>query len=133
MPVQSSTYTHKVEIRRPLPIPTFDEFIGLSKLLESALRSSPGALDALQGARRHFGWNLLVNVTKPRATVLENHFAVRDSCLYACSAVQICTCCQHEQSIDTVSLVRSKRCGDCQSLQLSSCGLLPLTVRCCCV
>mmetsp|Transcript_7891 Transcript_7891/g.23248 ORF Transcript_7891/g.23248 Transcript_7891/m.23248 type:complete len:2373 (+) Transcript_7891:472-7590(+) len=46
----------------PLPIPTFDEFLGLSKMLQAALGASPGAVNALHGARRHFGWNLLGNL-----------------------------------------------------------------------
>ncbi len=57
----SQTTLCAVSVRRPLPIPTFDEFLGLSKVLQAALGATPGAVDALHGARRHFGWNLLVS------------------------------------------------------------------------
>ena len=47
---------------RPLPIPTLDEFVLLHKGLAAAVAVDPGALDALHGARRSFGWNLLGNL-----------------------------------------------------------------------
>ena len=41
-------------LRRPLPIPSFDEFIALHMALNTALASQPGAAKALRGARRHW-------------------------------------------------------------------------------
>ena len=48
--------------RRPLPIPTLDEFVLLHKALMAAVASDPAALGALHGARRSFGWNVLGNL-----------------------------------------------------------------------
>jgi len=49
-------------IRRPLPIPTFDEFILLHKAIMAAVSGDPAMLGALHGARRSFGWNMLGNL-----------------------------------------------------------------------
>ena len=51
-----------VSLRRPLPIPTFDEFVLLHKAIMAAVSSDPAALGALHGARRSFGWNVLGNL-----------------------------------------------------------------------
>lgn len=48
--------------RRPLPIPTFDEFVGLHLLLQAAVEADPSILALLHGARRSFGWNVLGNL-----------------------------------------------------------------------
>jgi hypothetical protein len=45
-----------------LPIPTFDEFVLLHKAIIGAVSSDPAALNALHGARRSFGWNMLGNL-----------------------------------------------------------------------
>jgi hypothetical protein len=41
-------------LHRPLPIPSFDEYIALHMALNTALASQPGAAKALRGARRHW-------------------------------------------------------------------------------
>ena len=48
--------------RRPLPIPTFDEFVLLHKAIMAAVSDDPATLGALHGARRSFGWNMLGNL-----------------------------------------------------------------------
>jgi len=48
--------------RRPLPIPTFDEFVLLHKAIMAAVSDDPAMLGALHGARRSFGWNMLGNL-----------------------------------------------------------------------
>ena len=52
----------KLLLRRPLPIPTFDEFVLLHKAIMGAISSDPTVLHALHGARRSFGWNMLGNL-----------------------------------------------------------------------
>ncbi len=50
-------------MRRPLPIPSFDEYVVLHKGIKAALSSSPGATDALHGARRHWGCAVSLNLS----------------------------------------------------------------------
>ena len=47
---------------RPLPVPTFDEFVALHNVLQLALESQPDVLGQLRGARRSLGWNMLGNL-----------------------------------------------------------------------
>ena len=45
--------------RRPIPIPTLDEFILLHKVVQAAVRAQPDMLSMIEGARRAFGWKVL--------------------------------------------------------------------------
>lgn len=45
--------------RRPIPIPTLDEFILLHRVVHAAVSAHPDVLSMVDGARRAFGWNVL--------------------------------------------------------------------------
>ena len=45
--------------RRPIPIPTLDEFILLHRVVHAAVSAHPDILSMVDGARRAFGWNVL--------------------------------------------------------------------------
>lgn len=45
--------------RRPIPIPTLDEYILLHKVVQAAVRAHPNMLSMIEGARRLGGWNVL--------------------------------------------------------------------------
>ena len=57
----------RADCRRPIPVPTLDEFILLHKLLQAAVARDPGMLGLLRGATRSFGWNVLGGHGMPAA------------------------------------------------------------------
>ena len=96
------TTFHAIAVRRPLPIPTLDEFLGLSKLLQAALGATPGAVEALHGARRHFGWNLLASPV----LLIMRHTSYGIVHCRSCALMNSLNCMYLQSEHHTVALVR---------------------------